>query len=444
MRRLWILGLPFLVALSAALGDQLVAPTQAAAYDDGDYYRDRDLDDDDDALGSEVTVRYFRDELAPYGEWARVPTYGWAWRPYNVGAGWQPYTLGRWINTDYGWTWASDEPWGRSPYHYGRWYWDRRYGGWVWVPGRRWAPAWVDWREGARYWGWAPLPPTAAWQSETGIPTRTIIIEPRHYCFVEKRYIVEPDVHRYIAPPAQNVRIIHNTTNITHYALVNHRVANHAIREATVEKAIGHQVPRYPVAEVESAAPRAFHKPDAHGAPTRPAEQNEPRRGFEVQSAAPPAAVEARGREQVGHDRVDAAERERARLDHEREDRDRKAVERAQDAERQREAARTREAARQTDAERQRESLRRHELEVREHEANERREVERSREAAHQQAIRRQEAERARTERRAEDEAARRQQAEVERHRAPHPHPPQQQQQTDPPNGQAPPPRQPH
>jgi hypothetical protein len=100
-----------------------------------------DAFDEDDDLGSDVTAGYFRDDLAPYGEWIRVPTYGWAWRPYDVDANWRPYTRGRWVDIDYGWTWAADEPWGWAPYHYGRWYSDPRYGGWVWVPGRRWAPA---------------------------------------------------------------------------------------------------------------------------------------------------------------------------------------------------------------------------------------------------------------------------------------------------------------
>jgi hypothetical protein len=155
----------------------------------GDLYQCRSQarfdDAEDDDLGSETTVGYFRDDLAPYGDWVQVLVYGWAWRPHNVDPDWRPYTRGRWLNTDYGWTWVADEPWGWAPYHYGRWYSDARNGGWVWVPGRRWAPAWVDWRQGDDYVGWAPLPPEATWQPGVGIPTRTIIIEPRHYCFVE-------------------------------------------------------------------------------------------------------------------------------------------------------------------------------------------------------------------------------------------------------------------
>ena len=47
--------------------------------------------------------------------------------------------------------------WGVVTYHYGRWYEDPREG-WVWVPGSTWAPAWVSWREGGGYCGWALRP----------------------------------------------------------------------------------------------------------------------------------------------------------------------------------------------------------------------------------------------------------------------------------------------
>jgi hypothetical protein len=34
--------------------------------------------------------------------------------------------------------------------------------GWGWVPGTMWGPAWVSWRSGGGYAGWAPLPPRGA------------------------------------------------------------------------------------------------------------------------------------------------------------------------------------------------------------------------------------------------------------------------------------------
>jgi hypothetical protein len=51
--------------------------------------------------------------------------------------------------------WASYEPWGWVPYHYGRWAFDPFYG-WVWLPGTGYSPAWVYWMYSPEYVGWAP------------------------------------------------------------------------------------------------------------------------------------------------------------------------------------------------------------------------------------------------------------------------------------------------
>ena len=97
--------------------------------------------------------------LASYGDWVEVPRHGKAWHPCQVGDDWRPYLHGSWTWTEAGWFWVSDEPWGETTYHYGRWLFTGQYG-WVWVPGRTWAPAWVAWRWNDDVAGWAPLPPT--------------------------------------------------------------------------------------------------------------------------------------------------------------------------------------------------------------------------------------------------------------------------------------------
>jgi hypothetical protein len=96
--------------------------------------------------------------LAPAGAWIEVDSYGRCWRPAGVAVDWRPYGCGHWVWTDCGWYWASDEPWAWACYHYGWWVYDPLYM-WVWVPGIEWGPAWVSWRVGAGYIGWAPLPP---------------------------------------------------------------------------------------------------------------------------------------------------------------------------------------------------------------------------------------------------------------------------------------------
>jgi hypothetical protein len=100
----------------------------------------------------------FVERLSPYGSWTFVAPYGRVWMP-AVGYGWRPYYFGRWVLTDWGWTFVSDDPWGWAAYHYGRWNWGMGLG-WYWIPGRVWAPAWVSWRYGTGYAAWCPLGPS--------------------------------------------------------------------------------------------------------------------------------------------------------------------------------------------------------------------------------------------------------------------------------------------
>ncbi|MCL4539115.1 MAG: hypothetical protein M1378_05870 [Bacteroidetes bacterium] len=106
----------------------------------------------------EISFGVFYSSLSPYGRWINNSAYGMCWQPVGVPTWWRPYTYGHWIWTDYGWTWVSNYPWGWATFHYGRWSYDPYYG-WIWVPGYVWAPAWVQWRWGGGYAGWAPLPP---------------------------------------------------------------------------------------------------------------------------------------------------------------------------------------------------------------------------------------------------------------------------------------------
>jgi hypothetical protein len=137
----------------------------ANAYDDvedGDedvYYDTVAAENYDDGYDPNA-YQQFESALAPYGDWVDDGTYGRIWVPSVnvVGSDFSPYsTGGHWVLTDYGWTWVSDWDWGWAPFHYGRWV-DSSWG-WCWVPGTQWGPAWVSWRWGGGYAGWAPLPP---------------------------------------------------------------------------------------------------------------------------------------------------------------------------------------------------------------------------------------------------------------------------------------------
>lgn len=104
--------------------------------------------------------------LDGYGHWEESAAYGAVWIPVEaLTTGFVPYlTNGQWMPSAAGWYWQSGYAWGRVTFHYGRWV---QIGGtWAWVPGASFAPAWVDWRVGNGWAGWAPLAPVgAAWSS---------------------------------------------------------------------------------------------------------------------------------------------------------------------------------------------------------------------------------------------------------------------------------------
>ena len=111
------------------------------------------------AQDDDISLESFYDELSPYGTWIQDPEYGYVWRPDVDQNDFRPYyTNGRWAMTEYGNTWVSDYDWGWAPFHYGRWV-SNRYGQWIWLPDTVWGPAWVSWRSGGGYYGWAPMGP---------------------------------------------------------------------------------------------------------------------------------------------------------------------------------------------------------------------------------------------------------------------------------------------
>jgi hypothetical protein len=90
-----------------------------------------------------------------YGDWRYAQPYGYVWYP-RVAAGWRPYYYGRWISYPrYGWTWVGLDHFGWPTHHYGRWGFSA--GAWFWIPGYRWAPAYVSWAYAPGYVSWCPL-----------------------------------------------------------------------------------------------------------------------------------------------------------------------------------------------------------------------------------------------------------------------------------------------
>ncbi|MGA2669586.1 MAG: DUF6600 domain-containing protein, partial [Ignavibacteria bacterium] len=167
----------------------------------------KDFAESDEDLTT-VDYKEFYDQLAPHGEWIQVKPEDigmkpktassksssssrltlanllgikdanastdagmgmiFAWQPspdlsVNLSVGetpeYRPYRNGQWVNTDQGWYFRAPSPWEETVHHYGRWA-HSPTGGWLWIPGRVWAPAWVNWRQNDDYVSWAPLPPS--------------------------------------------------------------------------------------------------------------------------------------------------------------------------------------------------------------------------------------------------------------------------------------------
>jgi hypothetical protein len=188
-----------------------------------------------------VDASTFDETLSPYGQWVDTgtgPNDGRAWRPDPsvVGDDFQPYaTGGHWVYSDYGWNWESDYGWGWAPFHYGRWALTPSWG-WVWYPGTVWAPAWVDWRFGGGYVGWAPLPPVGF----------AVVVQPwrPYWCFVPSNVFIYHDLWAYRLP-VDRIHSAYAATVPVHQAVSYGRARWYAGPPAPqIEHAVGRPVPR--------------------------------------------------------------------------------------------------------------------------------------------------------------------------------------------------------
>lgn len=205
-----------------------------------------------------VDTSFFYDRLAPHGQWFKHVAYGWVWHPNAVAVGWRPYTVGHWVWTDdAGWLWDSDEDWGWATYHYGRWFYDSSTG-WVWTPGTIWAPAWVSWRYGGGYVGWAPLPPNVVWDVNSGFPFSEFQIDAfipiMSWVFVSEPRLTDLRLRDHVFLPARNVSCIDFTRNVTKFENLHGRIFNHGADLTHIEKSAGHVVAHETVREVDTPA----------------------------------------------------------------------------------------------------------------------------------------------------------------------------------------------
>ena len=197
---------------------------------------------------SDMDYNDFYEYLSPYGVWVHNAPYGYVWIPRQVGHQWRPYTYGRWVWTNYGWTWVSYHEWGWVPFHYGRWGWDNRLG-WFWVPGSIWAPAWVSWRWSNLYIGWSPLPPDVEFVAGIGIGSLPYDFPDYYWIFIEGRYFQYDYLDRYVLPHERNRTVVRLTVHKANLTVRNRQLINQGIDIDQVSRLTRSEVSRYEVEE---------------------------------------------------------------------------------------------------------------------------------------------------------------------------------------------------
>jgi hypothetical protein len=204
---------------------------------------------EDDTLDRDPrALTHWNDRLAPYGVWVDDPSYGRVWVPHSrvVGGDFAPYvSSGHWaLDENDDWVWVSDYPFGGVVFHYGRWVWISGRG-WAWIPGLRYAPAWVAWRTpvgGYGYVGWAPLPPAWIWFGGVSVVYGYGPYYPWVFCSSE--YLFYPHVHHHIVRDRQRMTYAAKYTRPYHRTASARPVAaprSPTVREANVPS---HAVPR--------------------------------------------------------------------------------------------------------------------------------------------------------------------------------------------------------
>lgn len=205
------------------------------------------------AQSASVSFQLFFDELQPHGVWVRHARYQYVFCPTGVDANWRPYTEGRWLYVEgRGWYFDSEEPFAWATYHYGRWFPDRDLG-WCWVPGTKWAPAWVSWRRSDNIVGWAPLPP-----EEDGYAVSVVIRErdlPEGYwVFVPTERFIEPDLSVSIVIGSQQPDYYAQTQFLGPVVVEGDVVVNNVIDVTYIEQNINQQVIVYQPQEAAGPA----------------------------------------------------------------------------------------------------------------------------------------------------------------------------------------------
>ncbi|MHA6732141.1 DUF6600 domain-containing protein [Devosia sp. A369] len=202
------------------------------------------------AQSASVSFQLFFDQLEPHGIWVRHARHNYVFCPTGVDTAWRPYSHGRWLYVeDRGWYFASDEPFAWATYHYGRWFPDQELG-WCWVPGTKWAPAWVSWRRSDTIVGWAPLPPEGDGFAVSLEVSRRDLPE-GYWVYVPTERFVEPDLSVNIILGSQQPDYYAQTQFLGPVVIEGDLVINNVIDITYIEQTINQEIIIYQPQEAE-------------------------------------------------------------------------------------------------------------------------------------------------------------------------------------------------
>lgn len=161
-----------------------------------------------------------------------------------------PYANGQWVYTDQGWYFKANSPQEDLTTHYGRWTQDENLG-WIWLPGKTYSPAWVDWRQNDEYVAWAPIPP-ATYIENDAVNVKEQISENR-YTIVEKKSMMEPSVYKYRYQYVENKNkiMIKEMTKTDGVMIKEKTVINKGPDVTDIEKKTGKKIDVVKIKKVE-------------------------------------------------------------------------------------------------------------------------------------------------------------------------------------------------
>ena len=215
-------------------------------------------------------ISFFYESLYPYGNWLDIDG-EWCWQPNAaiISADWAPYCRhGHWVDSDWGWCWVSDYSWGWAPFHYGRWFRHSTHG-WCWLPDNEWGPAWVSWRRGDDYCGWAPLPPHTRYVNNEGFyfgnkrvgEDFEFNLTANDYFFMPTRNFCDPHPWMNMVPPVRTEEVYRRTEFVKNsYGFEHDHIVNRGLPVEEIFRASNKHITPVTIAHDELKPGEPIHR----------------------------------------------------------------------------------------------------------------------------------------------------------------------------------------